>query len=166
MLRLTFASLVVVVTAAPSLAAADPIETCRIQSATSEARIACLEAAIRAIGDGGAPQTTAAAPAARNATPQGLGAEQIVARNPQARAEKIESEAVASPVARLEYNLTGRPIFHLENGQVWRGLEPETATRRLSAARRYEATVTSGTLGGYRLRLEGIKRLYAVERLQ
>ena len=34
--------------AAPAAAADDPIETCRTQSPTSEARIACLEAAIRA----------------------------------------------------------------------------------------------------------------------
>jgi len=142
-------------------ATADPVEECRTRSANDQQRIACLEAAIRSMS-GGTPTR-----AASSAAPQGLGAEQVAIRE-QLRGERPEPEreAFAAGIVAIEYDPTGRPTFTLDNGQVWRGLQPDPQYQRFKLPRHNRAEVWDAKISGYRLRVDGVKRILQVTRIK
>lgn len=167
--------------AASAAAAPDPIHACRdAHAGDSAAHIACLEDALRAAGVSQAGGTTparaapVAAPAAATATvaaaaaatvpqPTGLGAEQAKARQ---RAPDEPLEQVAVRVVSVGYNSSGLGLFTLADGQVWRETVAAPERHRLRSGREYAGRIERGSIGGYRMYLDGVKWMFKVERLK
>jgi len=183
-----FATVLLSSLAATAAAAPDPIAACRdAHAGDSAAHIACLEQALRAAGASQARNTTpsravpagtqvappaampaaapVAAPAAAAAVPQptGLGAEQAKARQ---RAPDQPTEQVAVRVVSVGYNSSGLGVFTLADGQVWRETVATPDRHRLRAGREYAAHIERGTIGGYRMYVDGVKWMFKVERLK
>lgn len=170
-------------------AASDAIEACRAAHRDDPAaHIGCLEAALR--GPVAAPAPPAAAPVRSAAespprvapevsppaassslpgptpvaeTPTGLGAEQVVASQRQA---DPTADAATVRVISATYNLLELGTFRLDNGQVWRETMKSPAHRRLAPDTEYTARIERGRAGGYRMRVDGIKWMKRVERLE
>ena len=182
-----FATVLLTCVAASAAAAPDPIDACRDSHAgDSAAHIACLEQALRAVGvsqpSGTAPDRAApaappaavaaavpaAAPAAAPAVaaapqPAGLGAEQAKARQ---RAPEQPMEQVAVRVVSVGYNSSGLGVFTLADGQVWRETVAAPDRHRLRAGREYAGRIERGSIGGYRMYVDGVKWMFKVERLK
>jgi hypothetical protein len=54
----------------------------------------------------------------------------------------------------------------MADGQVWRETEKTPQHQRLQAARTYDARTTRGTLGGYRMHVDGERRMLKVRRIR
>ena len=176
---------------APVLAQADPIRDCRENTGGEQERIACLEAAIVEL-IGAAPQATAQTPnraeaetlaeaapaetaqppvvaeAAPEEGPTGLGAEQVLARAPDAaRADtRKENETLTATVSDVAVTQNGAYVFFLDNGHIWRQKSSDSNKTRLSKRRQYSAEISKGAISGYRLRLSGVRRPFLVERIK
>lgn len=164
------ALLVTLLAAAPP--AGDAVEACRrLHAGNPSAHIACLESALRGGGVSAAapppaasvsaPVTVAAPAGAAAAT--GIGAEQIEQRR-RIEADSEERESVR--IASVRYDARGRGQFAMESGQVWRETEVTPAHLRLDPGREYSGRIERGAMGGYRLYVDGEKRMLKVERLQ
>lgn len=166
--------------AAAAAAAPDPIDACReAHAGDSAAHIACLEQALRKAGVSQAsgvqpgkaapaavPTAVAAATPAAAATapqPTGLGAEQAKARQ---RAPDEPLEQVAVRIASVGYNTAGLGVFTLADGQVWRETVATPDRHRLRAGREYAGRIERGSIGGYRMYVDGVKWMFKVERLK
>lgn len=171
---LAIAPIAITLAVAAALAGTDPAAACRqSHAADPPAHIACLEAALRSY-TGTEPPATAApvtaapvtsAPAATAADqPQGLGSEQVL-KTQRARGD-APSEQVGVSIISATYNAQELGIFRLANGQIWRETELTPRHQRLQPGRQYEARIERGTIGGYRLHVEGVRRMMKVERLQ
>lgn len=177
------------ISALPALAQQEAVERCRA-AASDEARIACLEAALagdHGDEDGAEPAPPSTEPAAlRPALPEStdrtaareplnpasrtaddLGAEQLRSRNrtPEERAEELEA-ASGLRVARYGTVPFRRLQVYLENGQVWRQIQGDTQRLRVDLDRNQTVDITESSLGGYRLRLNEMRRTIRVERVQ
>lgn len=96
-----------------------------------------------------------------------IGAGQVRARNEsrEERAARLESASglrVASyrtvPYRRLQ--------VELENGQIWRQVKGDTQRIRVDLERNQTVDIAETGLGGYKLRLNEIRRTIAVERVR
>ncbi len=144
--------------ATSSHAGTEAIERCREAHASSATRhIACLESALR--GDAIA-ETTKVPPAAAKVE---LGLEQAQARQ---RLPDAEPEQVSVKIVSVTYNHEGRGIFRMADGQVWRETEASPQHQRLSANKEYAARIERGRISGYRMYVEGVRRMIKLERLQ
>ena len=146
-----------------ALAQQSVVEHCR-KTSTDADRIACLEAALLAQSPV-APQPVA--PQAAAQAPQGIGAEQVIARK-QTRAEILDALAVANGLAVAKYELVPyeRLLITLENGQVWRQIKGDTQTVRVDLDKNQTVDISESSLGGYKLRLNEMRRTIRVERVQ
>lgn len=188
------ATLAALIACATAMAEQDAVAACR-EAATDAARIACLENALRRQDDAGetgaeAPPATepdvsgpaasedpepVAAPAPEPAaveTPPApaagdLGAEQVRARNEsrEERDARLES-ASGLPVASYRTVPYRRLQVELENGQIWRQVKGDTQRIRVDLERNQTVDIDETGLGGYRLRLNEIRRIIAVERVR
>jgi hypothetical protein len=180
------------------------IEKCR-QAPTADARIACLEAALRGESLSEAPlaeeapaiapsqgdkrsEATAAttavvstgpesgndeSPAAAEAAdasepaPQGIGSEQVAARN-MTREEQLASleSATGLRVERYSEVPYRRLVVHLENGQVWRQIAGDDQYFRIDLERNQTVDIQETSIGGYKLRLNEMRRTIRVERIE
>jgi len=95
--------------------------------------------------------------------PTGLGAEQAKARQ---RAPDEPLEQVTVRVVSVGYNSTGLGVFTLADGQVWRETVAAPERHRLRAGREYAARIERGSIGGYRMYVDGVKWMFKVERLK
>ena len=191
------------------------IERCR-EAASSDARIACLEAALSGAdetpdGKGADQQSAMAAPARALTTPetteddvvatvesaavlstssdtmpatsqpvpvpevaaepvplssqtgQALGAEQL-----RTRAEAEAELAFESSLAVAGY--THFPYMRLEvrlaNGQVWRQIKGDTQEIRATLRKNQTVDIEESSLGGYKLRLNEMRRTIRVRRIK
>jgi hypothetical protein len=140
--------------AALPVAASDAIDACRAaHGGDPAAHIGCLEAALR--GPVAAP--------ARPAVATGLGAEQVVASQRQA---DPSADAATVRITSATYNVLELGTFRLDNGQVWRETMKSPAHRRLAPDTEYTARIERGRAGGYRMRVDGIKWMKRVERVE
>lgn len=163
------ALLVTLLAAAPP--AGDAVETCRrLHAGDPSAHIACLESALRGGVSAAAPPPAASVPApvavaapAGVAAATGIGAERIEQRR-RIEADLEERETVR--IASVRYDARGRGQFAMESGQVWRETEVTPAHLRLDPGREYSGRIERGAMGGYRLYVDGEKRMLKVERLQ
>ena len=159
----TIASTIYCLAATAALAGVDPAAACRQAHADDPpAHIACLEAALRGHVHGEAP--TAEAPAAAADQPEGLGSEQVV-QTERARSD-APPEQVAVTIVSVTYNSQELGVFRLADGQIWRETEKTPQHQRLAPGRQYEARIERGKLGGYRMYVEGVRRMMKIERLQ
>lgn len=135
-----------------AMAADDPVGRCRAQhSSDPPAHIACLERAL------GAP-----APAAPAVVPtEALGAEQV-----RAKRDDPEQAVVAVQITSATYGANGLGTFTMADGQVWRETEQTPERQRLAKSKQYTARIERGSFGGYRLYVDGIRRMMKIERLQ
>ena len=170
------------------------VEHCKNTSSDAD-RIACLEAAL--LGKSGEPTGAAqidppgmdleagpadaplpkpaatAAPAATQplakpaAEPQGIGAEQVIARD-QTRDERDEAGQAERGlvVAKYEWVPYERLVVTFENGQVWRQIKGDVNRIRTSLKRNQTADISESALGGYQLHLNEIRRTIRVERIR
>lgn len=104
---------------------------------------------------------------AAEAIPEGIGAEQVTARN-QTREEQEQAleSAPGLIVAKYEWVPYERLVVTFENGQVWRQIKGDTNRIRTSLERNQTADITESGLGGYKLRLNEIRRTIRVERIR
>ena len=108
-------------------------------------------------------------PAEDYAVPTGLGAERVeLPREIQKREDKKkkEAETLNAYVEKLVRTSRGTYIFYLDNGQVWRQKESDSVRNILSTKRNYDATISTGVLSGYRLKLKGVPRQMLVDRVE
>lgn len=129
----------------------DPVAACRAAYAGDAPRhIACLEEAL------GAP---------RPVPPAGLGADQLEARQRLANphAPKVQQTV---QIVSVTYDARGRGVFRTADGQVWRETEITPEHMRPSTQGQYTGRIEKAALGGYRLYIEGVRRMLKVERLE
>jgi hypothetical protein len=130
----------------------DPVTACRAAHAgDATAHIACLEEALRERGK----------PASRK--PTGLGAEQVRAAE---RRTDVDAEAKAVRVVSIAYDAEGRGIFRLDNGEIWHETEVSPVSKRLDPTQDYSARIEPGRLSGYRMHVEGVRRMIKVRRVR
>ena len=184
--------LAVVISLAATAASAAPkaenlIEACRDESATDADRIACLEGAIVSLAgkksgkkEKQAATEPATLPAAADGAPTiadasepaGLGAEQVKARQrDRSDAEREDKEKKPREVANVRitevvYSRAGKALFFMEDGQIWREVDKDDHGRRVSTKKQYSAEITQSMFGGYRMKIDGVVRMFAVERLK
>ena len=102
-----------------------------------------------------------------DAAPEGIGAEQVSLRN-QTREEQEDAldKELGLVVAKYEWVPYERLVVTFENGQVWRQIKGDTTRIRTSLERNQTADITESGLGGYKLRLNEIRRTIRVERVR
>jgi hypothetical protein len=124
--------------------ASDPVTECRKAHVENPpAHIACLERALGARSEQlGAPRKEFAEPP---------------------RAERVTAVEVEIVAARYA---NGLGTFELADGQVWHETEKTPEQQRLDPATRYRARIERGTLGGYRMYVEGVRRMLKVKRVK
>lgn len=160
------------------------VERCRATGSDAE-RIACLEAAIlerensreptaqtqldppslkleAAPADD--PETATSTPESR---PTGIGASQVIARQqtPEERAESLE-EAHGLRVQGYDTVPFEKLVVTLENGQVWKQINGDNQEIRVNLDRNQTVDITESSLGGYKLRLNEMRRTLRVERVK
>lgn len=134
--------------------AADPataIADCRARHADNPPEhIACLEGALQARG-------TARQEAARPS----LGAEQLRSNRPEQPIEPVSVQ-----IENATYGFDGMGVFRMADGQIWKATESTPREQRLEPGKSYSAHIEPGKLGGYRMRVEGTRRMIRVMRVQ
>ena len=129
---------------------------------------------------------TAAAPApatvAVTAEPDamtGSGTEPVVAAAESESAESVvdsfgsehlqnddpgELQELSATVVEVTRSGRGALVFHLDNGQVWRQIEPRYFP--YPKDRGFDVTISTGVLGAYQLRVEGTGRKVTIRRVK
>lgn len=135
--------------------AADPVAAiadCRALHAEHPSEhIACLERELRARG---------AAPAEKTVQP-GLGAEQVRVTSSHESVEQVTVE-----IENVTYSFDGLGSFRMTDGQVWKASESTPRGQRLELDKRYSARIERGKLGGYRMYVDGVRRMIKVRRTE
>jgi hypothetical protein len=119
-----------------------------------------LSAAAAASPVPSSPATSA--PASRAAT---FGAETI-RKVLTAEEEAAEVDEIHAHVAAVQFSPNNRFTVTLDNGQVWRQIEADTARARFRSSGGDAVIVSKGALGSYNLVVEGRSVLFKVRRLQ
>lgn len=150
-----FASWLLFAAAVPQTGA-EVVAACRLAHATdSAAHIACLEEALRRGGT-----TTSPAEPKTNA-PAGLGSEQLREQRPAEYHEPVSVQ-----IAAVSYGVDGRGVFQMSDGQVWRETETTPASLRLAPNKPYAGRIERGKFRGYRMYVDGMRRMIKVERIK
>ena len=158
------------------------VDDCRETSSDAD-RITCLEAALLgretlidtstrtqvdppSLEVDAGPAADAVEPVP-NAAPVGIGADQVIA-NTQTREVALENleEARDLRVASYDQVPYERLVVTLENGQVWRQIKGDTQRIRVDLKRNQTVDITESSLGGYKLRLNEMRRTVRVERVK
>lgn len=135
---------------------AEAAAACRLAHATDPAsHIACLEEALLRGG------TTPPPAEPKTNAPTGLGSEDLRTQRPPEYHEPV-SVQITSAI----YGVDGRGVFQMSDGQVWRETETTPADRRLVANKSYSGRIERGQVRGYRMYVDGIRRMIKVERLK
>jgi hypothetical protein len=123
--------------AAAAAHASDPVADCRAaHAADPPAHVACLERALGARG------------------------KELGAPPPVERVREVDVEIVAASYAG------GLGVFELADGQVWHETEKTPEQLRLEPGKRYGARIERGTMGGYRMYVDGVRRMLKVKRVK
>lgn len=107
------------------------------------------------------PQPTSSGPA----SPADFGSESIRRKgsDAEAAAKKKSEEQLVANIASLRTGPYGHFIVKLDNGQVWR--ETDGSHVRLSK-KHSKVEIFRGRFGGYRMRIEGIRKIAWVRRIK
>lgn len=144
---------------APAVAAADAAATCRAaHEADPQAHIACLEAALRA------PKPREGKGETEGDGPVGLGAEQVAAAQKPRDAPLEQAEVTI--VSTSYDNSRELGVFRMEDGQVWQETEKTPRFQRLEPDGQYSARIVRNKLGGYRMYVDGVRRMIKLKRLE
>jgi hypothetical protein len=135
---------------------ADAVAACRLAHATDPAsHIACLEEALNRSG------TKPSSEVPKASAPAGLGSEQLPDQRPAEYHEPMSVQITAAT-----YGVDGRGVFHMADGQVWRETETTPANQRLATNKPYSGRIERGKMRGYRMHVDGIRRMIKVERIK
>ncbi len=149
---------ILLVAALPAAASDDPVVRCRAAyDADPAAHIRCLEAALQAPA---APATDTTTTAAKS-----LGVEQAQSRK-RAAEPLAAAEKVAVRIVEVRYNAAGLGVFRMADGQVWQETVATPARLHLQPGKEYDAAIERGSLGGYRMHVDGVRWLHKIERLE
>lgn len=134
--------------------AADPgaaIAECRARYAEHPTEhIACLERELQALS------------AAREQVAQpSLGAEQVRTNRPQETFEPVIVQ-----IENVTYGFDGMGLFRMTDGQVWKATESMSPEKRLESGKSYSARIERGKFGGYRMYVDGTRRMIKVMRTE
>lgn len=156
---ITLVSLLLATAAATS--GADAVTACRAAHASDPpAHIACLERALRG---GQTPQSanSSTSPASPTTAPKlALGEEQIDRGKNIPRPDPVNVEIVS-----VHNDARGHQVFTMADGQVWRETELMPDNRKLRPGV-YKARIERGSIRGYRMYVDGVRRLFKVERIK
>jgi len=96
-----------------------------------------------------------------------LGADQVRARS-ESREERLARLQSASGLRVADYSTVPfrRLQVELENGQIWRQIQGDTQRIRVSLNRNQTVDIEESALGGFKLRLNEIKRTIRVQRIR
>ena len=132
---------------APDVAEKDPQEPARIAEAA-------------------AVEEPAGATAANPAQPTGIGAEQVIARQ-QTQEERIASlkRSEGLEVESYQELAFGRLQVTLKNGQVWEQIRGDTRKVRVDLRKNQTVNIEESSFGGYKLRLNEMRREIRVRRV-
>lgn len=166
-----FSLLVVLcVVAAQAWSQPDAVKDCRDSyGSDTDAHIACLERALQARQQPAADAVDVAGarpepePSASDDPPTGLGAEQV---QPANRQEVAEDDSAAVRIVEARYDAKGLGTFRMADGQVWRETSVSAERRRLDHDKEYDARIERSVLGGYRLYVDGVRRMTTVRRVE
>ncbi|MFQ5548004.1 MAG: hypothetical protein ACE5FV_06930 [Woeseia sp.] len=127
-------------------------------------RILCLEDALRQASSG---DIEVAQEDTTEAVESDIGVEQVEART-ATREELIAGLKTASGVRVVVYSEVPyrRLQVELENGQVWRQIKGDTQQIRVDLGRNQTVDIAESSMGGYKLRLNEIRRTIRVERIR
>ncbi len=64
------------------------------------------------------------------------------------------------------YSYDGLGLFRMVDGQVWKASESTSREQRLEPGKRYTARIERGTIGGYRMYVDGMRRMIKVRRVE
>jgi hypothetical protein len=99
--------------------------------------------------------------------PVGIGAEQVIVRNQtHEERDKALEQSLGLAVASYHHVPYERLVVTFENGQVWRQIKGDTNRIRVNLDRNQTADIRESSLGGYKLRLNEIRRTIRVERIK
>lgn len=161
-------SILLLLCASSAWAQQSVVDDCRKSPSDAE-RIACLETALLAnepsISEPAAADPPKAQPADQQ--PVGIGAGQVIARN-QTREEMLAAleEAHGLEVSAYDVVPYERLQVTLANGQVWRQIKGDTQLIRVDLDKNQTVDISESSLGGYKLRLNEMRRTIRVERVQ
>ncbi|HKX56377.1 MAG TPA: hypothetical protein VJN01_09750, partial [Xanthomonadales bacterium] len=102
-------------------------------------------------------------PAAAEASPV-LGSEQV--QQKKRASGELDEQPLTVRIVAVRYDPAGLGLFKLDNGQIWRETEVFPRHLRLDPGGEYQAVLQRGSVGGYRMQVEGIRRMLKVERLK
>lgn len=143
------------------------VEHCKNTSSDAD-RIACLEAALlgKEITAEPVAELVVEPVAAATVEPEGIGADQVLSQT-KTREERDESleKAMGLAVAGYHHVPYERLVVTLDNGQVWRQIKGDTNRIRVSLDRNQTVDISESPLGGYKLRLNEMRRTIRVERI-
>lgn len=142
-----------------ALAGADPILSCRtLHAEDPPAHITCLEQALRS--------QTAVLPSPEDGAVRGagtLGAEQV---RTSRRTADAAPDQMQVQITSVTYTAEGHGLFLMSDGQQWRETEKAPKGQRLNIDGQYTARIQRGMLGGYRMYVDGMRRMIKVERVK
>ena len=124
-------------------------------------RMACFEAVNSQIAGQQIEEATAPPPLADKA----FGEEHLQRQRTKSDENLPQEDAfLSAKVLRAEKDRRKIWTFYLGNGQVWRQNEPDFIS--VPKTREFSITIRKGTVGDYRLRIEGKGRMTRVRRLR
>jgi hypothetical protein len=161
------AALVLTLFANSASASEAVIDACRKAHAEDPAaHVACLEEALRGqatAAPASSPKAASPAPAPPAAPEKAIGARDVETRK---GAQSAEPATAQVEIVQARYGSDERGVFQLADGQRWREVEVSPRQFRLQGDRHYQARIERTKLGGYRLYVDGIRRMLKVERLE
>lgn len=69
-------------------------------------------------------------------------------------------------IENVTYGSDGAGTFRMANGQVWKASERASPEQRLEPGKGYTARIERGKLGGYRMYVDGMRRMIKVRRME
>src|SRR5690606_25816510 len=100
-------------------------------------------------------ESDAAAPPPAAAS--GIGSEQL---------ESNRDTEVPVRIVSVSYDARGLGTFRMQDGQVWRETSAAPERYHLEPDREYTGRIVRGRLGGYRLHVDGVRRMLTVRRVE
>jgi hypothetical protein len=80
--------------------------------------------------------------------------------------EPLPLDRITVPVAKVSFNAIGHFIVTLENGQVWRQIDADTAVARFHKDKKETVTIKRGFMDAYSLSIDGQWGNYMVKRIK
>lgn len=137
------------------------LRACRAQT-DAMARLACFDALVTRL-DAPAMTPMANAPASMaNTSPAGFGGENLARDDAAPRPQ----ESISAGVAKVSFNAIKHFTVVLDNGQVWRQADSDTAVARFSDDKPNVVKISKGFMDVYSLAIEGAWGTYKVKRIK